>query len=76
MSSYFECLHCGAVTAVEATPPKCSRCGHGTGVIHLENPESTEKGAGTDQQEKPADGSNKSEGTSDMLPALENAPGL
>ena len=55
MPSYFECLHCGVVTPVEEAPPKCSQCGHGTGVIHLQNPESIEKGQGENQKPKLTD---------------------
>ena len=43
MPSYFECLHCGAMTPVEEASPKCSQCGHGTNVIHLQKPESLEE---------------------------------
>jgi len=53
MPSYFQCLHCGVVTPVEEAPPKCSKCGHGTGVLHLQNPESLEQGGGKEQQRKP-----------------------
>ena len=35
---YFECLHCGTVTSVETTAPKCVQCGHGTGIIHQHEP--------------------------------------
>ena len=54
MPSYFECLHCGVVTPVEASPPKCGQCGHGTGVIHLEKPPEDK-----DQKQKPTDSPNK-----------------
>jgi len=38
MPRYFECLHCGVITEVAATPPKCRNCGHGTGVLHTRDP--------------------------------------
>ena len=44
MPSYFECLQCNVVTPVEATPPKCSGCGHSTGVLHESKPESSSVG--------------------------------
>ena len=37
MTIYFECLGCGAVTAVEVPPPACGRCGSGTGITRPEN---------------------------------------
>jgi Zn finger protein HypA/HybF involved in hydrogenase expression len=30
---YFECLSCGRESEVASTPPKCSDCGSGSGVI-------------------------------------------
>jgi hypothetical protein len=30
---YFECLGCRAVTVVSVTPPKCSKCGSGWGMV-------------------------------------------
>ena len=38
---YFECLHCGNIAPVKATPPKCPGCGHGNGIIHKNEPLST-----------------------------------
>jgi hypothetical protein len=35
---YFECLHCGSIAVVDRTPPKCAQCGHGTGIIHQNEP--------------------------------------
>jgi len=35
---YFECLHCGTITTIEGTGPKCPTCGHGTGIIHQNEP--------------------------------------
>jgi hypothetical protein len=51
MPSYFECLQCNVVTPVEATPPKCSGCGHSTGVLHESKPESSS--VGNVQEQKP-----------------------
>ncbi len=42
MPDQFECLHCGVMTPVEATPPKCGKCGYGTGVVHVQKPASLE----------------------------------
>jgi hypothetical protein len=68
MPSYFQCLHCGIVTPIEASPPKCGTCGHGTGVVHSQKPESLEGDKG--EQSKPTD-PNEPAGMSGMLPALE-----
>lgn len=40
---YFECLHCANVAPVEATPPKCPQCGHGTGIVHQNEPRAARK---------------------------------
>jgi hypothetical protein len=50
---YFECLHCGIVTPVEITPPKCSSCGHGTGVVHQNKPSMPDRAAEKQQQQQP-----------------------
>lgn len=52
MLSYFECLQCSVVTPIEASPPKCSGCGHSTGVLHLSRPESSN--VDNVQMQKPA----------------------
>jgi hypothetical protein len=64
---YFECLHCGTVALVEATPPKCTRCGHGTGIIHQNQPRA-ERSAPQDQQNK------KETGESGGEPSAASAP--
>jgi hypothetical protein len=33
MADYFECVQCKAVTPVVLSPPKCGKCGSGTGVV-------------------------------------------
>ena len=38
MTTYFECLACGAITSFEVPPPKCGRCGCGTGITRHGNP--------------------------------------
>jgi hypothetical protein len=43
MASYFECLRCGVVTVVEVAPPKCSQCGHGTGILHASRPDKLDR---------------------------------
>ena len=30
---YFECMSCGRESVVASTPPKCTECGSGSGVI-------------------------------------------
>jgi len=42
MTQYFECLHCGTFTPVASASPTCKKCGHGTGVIHLKEPEESD----------------------------------
>jgi hypothetical protein len=74
MLSHFECLHCGVMTVVEATPPTCGQCGHGTGVLHLQTPESLERDPAKDPKEQSADSSEKPEGTSGMHPASARMP--
>ena len=58
--SYFECVHCGSVAPIDAMPPKCPRCGHGTGVIHLKEPPAADR--------KPADGEKTEPGESGTAP--------
>ncbi len=76
MARYFECLHCGAVTPVEETPPKCRRCGHGTGVIHAQKPETIDRKSGQDRRTSERDRRGGPEGTSNMLTASEEASAL
>lgn len=33
MAKQFDCLECGQTSLLEALPAKCSKCGHGNGVI-------------------------------------------
>ena len=33
MVEYFDCLRCHAVTPIVERPPKCPKCGSGTGVV-------------------------------------------
>jgi hypothetical protein len=32
-TEYFDCLRCHAVTPIAVRPPKCAKCGSGTGVV-------------------------------------------
>jgi len=43
MPKYYECLRCGVVTEVDTATPKCSQCGHGTGILHQEDPRKSRK---------------------------------
>ena len=33
MTDYFDCLRCHVVTPIVERPPKCPKCGSGTGVV-------------------------------------------
>lgn len=58
MLRYFECLHCGTVTPLEGLPVKCPSCGHGTGVLHEQDPREKmpgENGAEDGHSGKPGD---------------------
>jgi ribosomal protein L34E len=52
---YFECLHCGTVAPVDATPPKCAQCGHGTGIIYQNEPPAARKAAETQKKQEPGE---------------------
>ncbi len=75
MPRYFECLHCHLITPVEATTPKCPRCGHGTGVIHSMNPEKAGQKKG-DEPKITGGGATKPDGSSRILAVLKETTGL
>jgi hypothetical protein len=37
MAAYFECSNCKAVTQILTSPPRCSKCGRGNGMIVSRN---------------------------------------
>jgi hypothetical protein len=39
MPEYFDCMRCGHMSLVSTQPPKCPKCGSGSGVI-VTRPES------------------------------------
>ena len=67
MSKFFECVRCGVITPVELSPPRCSSCGHGTGILHTNDPRSSAQGAGKVEKPAASDGKDPS-ATVDVIP--------